>query len=178
MVIWKKPSRIRRIKYVKFYESLFGNRLKDGTIPISTIKGGLIFIDNQLSIKAILTEENGLIDNQIMNTFQDRNGDVWGASVGLFRVDFDTTLTYLSPKNKLRGLVVDVLRHRMGHSIKGLLKIYLLSYPKTNIFEQSQFVGNKAQWCLEIQRQFYLLTIKSLQRIIIQLKLQKMEKQK
>ncbi len=108
----KKDGRLEKAKsdeadqYVKFYESsISGGRLKDGTIPISTLKGGLIFIDNQLSIKAILNEENGLIDNYITNTFQDRNGDVWGASVGLFRVDFDTTLTYFSPKNKLRGLV-------------------------------------------------------------------------
>ena len=144
----KKDGRLEKAKsdeadqYVKFYESLFGNRLKDGTIPISTIKGGLIFIDNQLSIKAILTDENGLIDNKIMNTFQDRNGDVWGASVGLFRVDFDTTLTYFSPKNKLRGLVVDVLRHNGTLYVRTVKDLFTF-VPKTNIFEQSQFVGNK-----------------------------------
>ena len=144
----KKDGRLEKAKsdeadqYVKFYESLFGNRLKDGTIPISTLKGGLIFIDNQLSIKAILNEENGLIDNKIMNTFQDRNGDVWGASVGLFHVDFDTTLTYFSPKNKLRGLVVDVLRHNGTLYVRTVKDLFTF-VPKTNIYEQSQFVGNK-----------------------------------
>jgi ligand-binding sensor domain-containing protein len=101
----KKDGRLEKAKsdeadqYVKFYESsLSGGRLKDGTIPITTTKGGLLFINTDLSIKAILNEENGLIDNAVNNTFQDRNGDVWGTNIGLFRVDFDTTLTYFSPK--------------------------------------------------------------------------------
>jgi hypothetical protein len=144
----KKDGRLEKAKsdeadqYVKFYESFLGNRLKDGTILISTLKGGLLFINNDLSIKAILTEENGLIDNYIANTFQDRNGDVWGANVGLFRVDFDTTLTYFSPKNKLRGFVTDVLRHNGTLYVRTVRDLYTF-VPKTNIYEQSQFVGNK-----------------------------------
>ena len=145
----KKDGRLEKAKsdeadqYVKFYESArSGGKLNNGIIPISTGKGGLIFIDNQLAVKAILNEENGLIDNNITNTFQDRNGDVWGASAGLFRVDFDTTLTYFSPKNKLRGLVTNVLRYNGTLYVRTVIDFYTF-VPKTNIFEQSQFVGNK-----------------------------------
>jgi hypothetical protein len=145
----KKDGRLEKAKsdeadqYVKFYGSApSGGKLNNGIIPISTGKGGLIFIDNQLAVKAILNEENGLIDNNITNTFQDRNGDVWGASAGLFRVDFDTTLTYFSPKNKLRGLVTNVLRYNGTLYVRTVIDFYTF-VPKTNIFEQSQFVGNK-----------------------------------
>jgi hypothetical protein len=145
----KKDGRLEKAKsdeadqYVKFYgPAASGGKLNNGIIPISTGKGGLIFIDNQLAVKAILNEENGLIDNNITNTFQDRNGDVWGASAGLFRVDFDTTLTYFSPKNKLRGLVTNVLRYNGTLYVRTVIDFYTF-VPKTNIFEQSQFVGNK-----------------------------------
>jgi len=146
----KKDGRLEKAKsdeadeYVKFYESSSsGGRLKDGTIPITTTKGGLLFINTDLSIKAILNEENGLIDNAINNTFQDRNGDVWGTNIGLFRVDFDTTLTYFSPKNKLRGFVTNVLRYNGTLYVRTRTDLYTF-VPKTNIYEQSQFVGNKA----------------------------------
>jgi hypothetical protein len=146
----KKDGRLEKAKsdeadqYVKFYESsLSGGRLKDGTIPITTTKGGLLFINTDLSIKAILNEENGLIDNAVNNTFQDRNGDVWGTNIGLFRVDFDTTLTYFSPKNKLRGFVTNALRYNGTLYVRTRTDLYTF-VPKTNIYEQSQFVGNKA----------------------------------
>jgi hypothetical protein len=145
----KKDGRLEKAKsdevdqYVKRYESYSsGGRLENGIIPIPTMKGGLIFIDNQLAVKAILNEENGLIDNYITNTFQDRNGDVWGANVGLFRVNFDTTLTYFSPKNKLRGLVTNVLRHKGTLYVRTVKDLYTF-VPKTNVYEQSQFFGNK-----------------------------------
>jgi sigma-B regulation protein RsbU (phosphoserine phosphatase) len=144
----KKDGRLEKAKsnevdqYVKRYESYSsGGRLENGIIPIPTMKGGLIFIDNQLAVKAILNEENGLIDNYITNTFQDRNGDVWGANVGLFRVNFDTTLTYFSPKNKLRGLVTNVLRHKGTLYVRTVKDLYTF-VPKTTVFEQSKFVRN------------------------------------
>ena len=144
----KKDGRLEKAKsnevdqYVKRYESyLSGGRLKNGIIPIPTMKGGLIFIDNQLAIKADLNEENGLIDNYITNTFQDRNGDVWGTNIGLFRVNFDTTLTYFSPKNKLRGSVTDVLRYNGTLYVRTFKDLYTF-IPKTNVYQQSQFVGN------------------------------------
>ena len=144
----KKDGRLEKAKSdeadqnVKRYESyLSGGRLKNSIIPIPTMKGGLIFIDNQLAIKAVLNEENGLIDNYITNTFQDRNGDVWGTNIGLFRVNFDTTLTYFSPKNKLRGSVTDVLRYNGTLYVRTFKDLYTF-IPKTNVYQQSQFVGN------------------------------------
>jgi hypothetical protein len=129
-------------QYIKRYEAYAsGDKLKNGTIPIATTKGGLLFIDNQLAVKAILTEENGLNDNHITNTFQDRNGDVWGTNNGLFRVDFDTTLTYFSTKNKLKGSVTDVRRHNGKLYVRTALDLFDF-IPKTTVFEQSKFIRN------------------------------------
>jgi len=144
----KKDGRLEKAKsdeadqYIKRYEAYAsGDKLKNGIIPIATNKGGLLFINTDLSIKAILNEENGLNDNFNTNTFQDRNGDVWGTNIGLFRVDFDTTLTYFSTKNKLKGSVSDVRRHNGTLYVRTRTDLYTF-VPKTNIFEQSKFVRN------------------------------------
>ena len=68
--------------------------------------------------------------------------DVWGANIGLFRVDLDTTLTYFTPKNKLRGLVTNILRHNGTLYVRTVKDLYTF-VPKTNVYEQSQFFGNK-----------------------------------
>jgi hypothetical protein len=129
-------------QYIKRYEAyVSGDKLKNGTIPIATTQGGLLFIDNQLAVKAILTEENGLNDNHITNTFQDRNGDVWLANFGLSRVGFDTTLTYFSPKNKLKGSVTGVRRHNGTLYVRTALDLFDF-VPKTTVFEYSKFVRN------------------------------------
>ena len=83
--------------------------LKNGIIPMTT-DFGLVFFDQNLQIQTVLNTDNGLNFNHIVSYTQDRQNDVWGASNEIFKVSFDTTLTYFSTKNNLRGGVSQIAR--------------------------------------------------------------------
>jgi ligand-binding sensor domain-containing protein len=128
--------------YVKKYDAYAGGvKLEDGTIPITTTKGGVIFIDDKLSIKAILNENNGLKDKHATSLMQDRSGDVWGTNFGLFRLSFDSTTTYFSELNNLKGGVSDILRSNGKLFVKTTENLFDL-VSKTNKYSTSEFKSN------------------------------------
>jgi hypothetical protein len=118
-----------------------GKTLRNGIIPISTTKGGLLFIDEQLRLKSILNASNGLDFDYVTSTLQDRAGDVWGTSDNIFRVSFDTSLTYFSTINKLHGFVNSIQRIDGKLYVRTNKDMYDF-VPKTNINEQSTFENN------------------------------------
>ncbi|MDA0985850.1 MAG: SpoIIE family protein phosphatase [Bacteroidetes bacterium] len=118
-----------------------GSRLKDGTIPIATTRGGVIFIDDNLKVKSILNQQNGLADNHATNLFQDRTGDIWGTNFGLFRVSFDSTLTSFSKTNNLVGTVGDILRSNGKLFVKTTENLFEFK-PKNSVYEKSEFKPN------------------------------------
>ncbi len=118
-----------------------GKTLRNGIIPISTTKGGLLFIDEQLKLKSILNASNGLDFDYVTSTLQDRAGDVWGTSDNIFRVSFDTSLTYFSTINKLQGFVNSIQRIDGKLYVRTNKDMYDF-VPKTNINEQSTFEKN------------------------------------
>ena len=122
-----------------------GSRLKDGTIPIATNKGGVIFIDDNLKVKSILNQQNGLTDNHATNLFQDRTGDIWGSNFGLFRVSFDSTLTYFSKTNNLIGVVEDILRSNGKLFVKTSENLFEFA-PRNSVYEKSEFKPNNVNY--------------------------------
>lgn len=118
-----------------------GKTLRNGIIPISTTKGGLLFIDEQLQLKSILNASNGLDFDYVTSTLQDRAGDVWGTSDNIFRVSFDTSLTYFSTINQLHGFVNSIQRIDGKLYVRTNKDMYDF-VPKTNIKEQSTFEKN------------------------------------
>ena len=118
-----------------------GKTLRNGIIPISTTKGGLLFIDEQLQLNSILNASNGLDFDYVTSTLQDRAGDVWGTSDNIFRVSFDTSLTYFSTINQLHGFVNSIQRIDGKLYVRTNKDMYDF-VPKTNIKEQSTFEKN------------------------------------
>jgi hypothetical protein len=118
-----------------------GKKLKNGIIPISTTKGGLLFIDEQLRLKSILNTSNGLSYDYVTSTMQDRAGDVWATGDNIFRVSFDTSLTYFSTINNLNGFVNSIDRINGKLYVRTNKDLYDF-VPKTNINEQSTFEKN------------------------------------
>jgi ligand-binding sensor domain-containing protein len=118
-----------------------GEKLKNGIIPISTTKGGLVFIDDKFNIKSILTSKNGLDFDYVTSFIQDRVGDVWGTSDNIFRVSFDTTLTYFSSINNLHGFVNTITRLGGKLYVRTNKDLFNL-IPKNSITEQSIFKNN------------------------------------
>jgi hypothetical protein len=121
-----------------------GSRLKDGTIPIATTRGGVIFIDDNLKVKSILNQQKGLTDIHVTNLFQDRTGDIWGTNFGLFRVSFDSTLTYFSKTNNLVGTVEDILRSNGKLFVKTTDNLFEFA-PRNNVYEKSEFKPNNVR---------------------------------
>ncbi len=118
-----------------------GFRLKDGTIAIATNKGGVIFIDDNLKVKSILNQQNGLTDNHATNLFQDRTGDIWGSNFSLFRVSFDSTLTFFSKTNNLVGNVGDILRSNGKLFVRTSDNLFEFA-PRNSVYEKSEFKPN------------------------------------
>ena len=125
-------------KFIKDYESYQGGeKLKNNIIPISTSKGGLLFIDEKLQIQSILNTNNGLKFNHITSFIQDREGDVWGSSNNIFKVNFDTTITYFSSINNIQGYVTNISRIDGKLYIRTGIDFYQLNTPKSIYYAQN-----------------------------------------
>ena len=148
--VWylKKDGSLQKAKsdeldnFLKVNESYTGGKkLRNNIIPISTTKGGLLFIDEQLQIRSILNISNGLNFDYVTSTMQDRVGDVWGTSDNIFRASFDTSMTYFSTMNKLHGFV-DAIKRIDGKLYVKTNKDLYDFVPKKNLNEQSVFEKN------------------------------------
>jgi len=128
--------------FIKLNESYTGGKkLINNIIPIATIKGGLLFIDDKLQIRSILNTSNGLNFDYTSSTMQDRAGDVWGTSDNIFKVSFDTSITYFSTINKLKGSV-SAIKRVDGKLFVRTGKDLFDFVPKGNINGQSTFEKN------------------------------------
>ncbi len=111
--------------------------LKNGIIPMTT-DFGLVFFDQNLQIQTVLNTDNGLNYNHVIGYTQDREHDVWGASNEIFKVSFDTTLTYFSTKNGLRGGVGSIDRYNGKLYISTTADLFEFK-PKTKMEQISTF---------------------------------------
>ena len=118
-----------------------GEKLRNNIIPISTTKGGLLFIDDQLQIRSILNTSNGLDFDYVTSFIQDRAGDVWATSDNIFKVSFDTSMTYFSTINKLHGSVNAITRINGKLYVRTNKDLYDF-VPKESLNEQSVFINN------------------------------------
>ena len=126
-------------EFVKKYESYQGGeKLSNNIIPISTSKNGLIFIDENLQIKSVINFNNGLTATGVTSFIQDRVGDVWGSGRNIFRISFDSTITYFSPLNNLKGSVSSISRINGNIYVRTGSDLFQLITPKT-IFDNVEF---------------------------------------
>ena len=84
--------------------------LKNGLIPIVTSLKGVLFIDQYFHVKNIFDSASGFAGGPALAYLQDRAGDIWTACNGLSRLTFDSTITYYSQNNGLKGRVTDIIR--------------------------------------------------------------------
>jgi uncharacterized protein YoxC len=118
-----------------------GSPIKGGILPITTGELGLVLIDQNLKIQSVLNTENGLQFNHITNYMEDRAGDLWGTSDNIFKLSFDTTVTYFSTLNGLKGDVGAIKRINGKLLIKTNQDLYDF-VPKKSITGNSIFEKN------------------------------------
>ena len=115
--------------------------LKNGIIPMTTNSLGMVFFDQNLNIKAVLNNNNGLKFDHITNYIQDREGDLWATSDNVFKTSFDTTITYFSTMNGLYGDVGGISRIHNRLYVRTGNELYDF-VPKTTVDGISKFEKN------------------------------------
>ena len=122
-------------------ESYIGNEpLRNQVIPITTSKAGMVFVDQHFKLLSILDESNGLVDSYVSNYLQDRANDIWGTSAGnVFKFSFDTSITYFSEINGLKGSVGSIRRLNGKLYVQTPRDLYCLQ-PKKSINDKAVFL--------------------------------------
>ena len=87
--------------------------LSDGSIAISTARGGVAIIDVKGNFIQILDEAAGLQNNTVFGVYTDRNGKLWMAmNYGIAQADIPSPLTIHSKSGGLEGMLLNCIRHK------------------------------------------------------------------
>ena len=82
------------LKKAKLYTS---NLLKDGSIALTTLTGGVVIIGHDGSLRQVIDTADGLLDPNSLSTYQDREGALWvGTSDGISRVEIGSPISIFS----------------------------------------------------------------------------------
>ena len=89
-----------------------GTRLKNNNIILSTLRGGLLILDEDGRVLKIIDKESGLMDNQIWYVFNDLQNNIWLAmNKGIARLEYPSNWSYYNESNGLEGNAHDIKRH-------------------------------------------------------------------
>ncbi len=113
--------------------------LKNGNVAIGTKYNGIFVIDKKGNIIAHINESNGLIDNNITDLIEDKQGSLWvgsGQSVAkiMLSLPFKTFNKYHQVKGRIHSLLKDKNEFYMGND----LGIFYLEKDKFNLIEGTQ----------------------------------------
>jgi len=83
-----------------------GTLLSDGNVALSTSHNGVIIIDFKAKIKNIFNKEVGLLDNDVKQVYQGKQGNLWLAmNSGLAKINYTSQISYFKEKSALSGRV-------------------------------------------------------------------------
>ena len=118
--------------------------LSDANILLGTSNGGAVIIDSTGKEVRRYNTENGINNNTVFYTYQDRSGAIWLAlDNGISRIDYASPLTYFDPRNNFSALTNDIIRY------DGILYaatsdgVYYLN-PQTSIFHRLKNSDNQS----------------------------------
>jgi len=125
--------------------------LLDGNILLCTLNGGAIVIDKNGKEISRYNQENGIINNTIYFTFQDRSGDIWFATDnGISRVDYTSPISYFDSRSNLSTNTSDIIRYKGVIYAATANGVYFLD-PKTSVFHSLENFKTQSFSFLEIQ---------------------------
>jgi signal transduction histidine kinase len=89
-----------------------GSELADGNIVLGTVSGGAVVINSKGELLKSYNQGNGLRDNSIYYSFQDRSGGLWlGTANGISRVAHTSPVQWFDERSGLISIVNDLVRH-------------------------------------------------------------------
>lgn len=91
----------------------YGTVLSDKNILLGTLNDGAVVIDKSGKEIRRYNIENGIINNNIYATFQDRSGAIWLATDnGISRIDYTSPITYFDSRNKFTTIPYCITRYK------------------------------------------------------------------
>ncbi|MBO6620969.1 MAG: ATP-binding protein [Balneola sp.] len=122
-------------EYLSLNISYKATTLKDGTIVIATLTGGIVFLEQNGSLKKIFTENNGLEINEVYNLYVDHENQLWiTLSSGVQKLDLNESLRNYNEVHGLVGTIEDIILIEntvWAISGSGIFKSYTLSPENT-----------------------------------------------
>ncbi len=88
--------------YLKKYKVYTSSLLKDGSICVTTLTGGVVILGHDGSLRQIIDVADGLLDADALSAFQDRDGALWiGTTEGISRVEIASPISFFARTGQL-----------------------------------------------------------------------------
>ena len=90
-----------------------GQRLPDSTYAFATLRGGVVIMDENGNLKGIITENDGIANNQVHGMAVDNQNALWLAhQTGISKLEPLSPYTLFDKKNGLEGTVASIARYK------------------------------------------------------------------
>ena len=160
------PFKTEADKFIK--ENLIylpGVILSDANILLGTSNGGAVIIDSTGKEVRRYNTENGIINNTVFYTYQDRSGAIWLAlDNGIARIDYASPLTYFDSRNNFSALTNDIIRYNGILYAATSDGVYYLD-PQTSIFHRLKNSNNQSWTFLKSGNQLFVGTFDGLFKV-------------
>jgi serine phosphatase RsbU (regulator of sigma subunit)/ligand-binding sensor domain-containing protein len=119
--------------------------LKSGHYAFSTRRGGILIMDGSGSIVQIINEANGLQNNNVNQTFQDQENNLWAAlNNGISHIIMNSPLKQFSKYSGFTGNLLSIVCHQQNVYLGSFNYIYYLGkgdYNQDRFFPIESSVG-------------------------------------
>ncbi len=150
-------------KFISINQSYNSILTPDSLIAVSTIRGGIIFLNQDGTIRRIIDKKAGMRDFNVKCLFYDRERNLWaGLQNGISKIELLSELTVYGENNNLPGTVQAVMRHQntiYAATSQGLFKLQPQDISKKQYYSEfSQIPNTEIQcWTLETCKDDLLL---------------------
>jgi ligand-binding sensor domain-containing protein/DNA-binding CsgD family transcriptional regulator len=104
---WKTES----LAYLESNKIYTATILNNGQFALGTSRGGIVILDKYGKTQFILNKENGLINNNVLSLFNDKQGNLWaGTDNGISCIQLFYPFTYLYPDENMGGTAYSAIK--------------------------------------------------------------------
>jgi ligand-binding sensor domain-containing protein/DNA-binding CsgD family transcriptional regulator len=98
-------------EYLKRNKIYTATLLNNGQFALGTSRGGVVIMDKKGKTQFILNKSNGLINNNVLSLFNDKQGNLWaGTDNGISCIQLIYPFTYLFPDENMGGTAYSAIK--------------------------------------------------------------------